>query len=122
MRSVSLPSHEIKRVSRLAQGLPGFQLDIGALATRSSSPNALAPPESKAAKIARYNKICSQITNNLFIGSDLIAQSADVLQSQGITHVLNCAGTVCPNYHPDKFTYLMLFLHDGPQEDISGLF
>jgi len=124
MRSVSLPAREIERVTRLAQAMPStdLHLNFSALNSGSSSHEPLSPPESKATKLARYNKICSRITPDLFIGSDYIAQNANILRDNGVTHVLNCAGTVCENYHPQQFDYKMLHLFDGTKEDISSLF
>lgn len=123
MRSVSLPAREIERVTRLAQGMPSLDLQLNFNALNSStSVEPLSPPESKASKLARYNKICSRITDDLFIGSDYIAQHDEILRQHGVTHVLNCAGTVCDNYHPQQFDYKMLHLFDGTKEDITSLF
>lgn len=40
-----------------------------------------------------------QITESIFLGSDTVARDLKMLQSHGITHVLNAAGTACGNYH-----------------------
>jgi len=108
----------------LAEGLDsGLGIDLSELPKRDSSPaERLAPPESKASKIARCDKICSEITSSLFLGSDTIARNKDILKKNGITHVLNCAGTICPDYHPDHFDYKKLYLCDGTKEDIACLF
>ena len=44
-----------------------------------------------------------------------------VLQSHGITHVLNAAGTACGDYHQGTLEYLTLHLYDSPREDISTI-
>ena len=44
------------------------------------------------------------------------------LKRNGITHVLNCAGMVCPNYFPDDFVYRTLWLSDGKTENIQSHF
>jgi len=82
------------------------------------------PPvlESKALKIARYDSICSKITENLYLGGDTIARNLDILKQTGITHILNCAGTACQEYHPSEFIYKTLFLYDATSENISCLF
>merc|ERR1711916_3828 len=35
-----------------------------------------------------------------------------------ITHILNCAGVVCPDYFPDDYVYKTLYLADGKAENI----
>lgn len=76
----------------------------------------------KEEKLAFYDKVCSQITPNMFLGSQTIAMDKDELQRNGVTHILNCAGAVCDNYHPNTFQYKTLYLGDGYQEDINCMF
>lgn len=123
-RSISLPASEINRVAKLAEGLDGgLKIDLSELPKRETpTAQRVAPPESKASKIARCDKICSQITDSLFLGSDTIARNKEILNENGVTHVLNCAGTICPDYHPNDFIYKKLYLCDGSKEDISSLF
>ena len=40
----------------------------------------------------------------------------------GITHIVNCAGNVYPNYFPTHFHYLILCLSDDAQENRLSLF
>ena len=46
-----------------------------------------------------------------------MARDASLLQSHKITHVLNMAGIIIPNFHEKKkgsgFSYCTLYLHDG---------
>lgn len=127
-RSISLPSSEIDRVRRLANDLSDGDLSIdlselgSAYSFVQNEGNRTQAPESKKSKIARCDKICSQITNSLFLGSDTIARNKQVLKENQITHILNCAGTICPDYHPNDFIYKKLYLCDGTKEDIASLF
>ena len=47
---------------------------------------------SKGELIRIYDPICSDILDWMFLGSRCPAMSRDMLQSNGITHILNCAG------------------------------
>ena len=119
-RSLSLPSSQIQKAKG---GMKSFKIDLSDLSlSEDSNTDKFLPPESKATKIARCDKICSPITNSLFLGSDTIAKDSNLLKRQGITHVLNCAGTICDNYYPNEFTYKKLHLFDGSKEDIACLF
>ena len=74
--------------------------------------------ESRAAKLARFDKICSQIVpGQLFLGSDNVARNLELLQENGVTHVLNTAGVACRNYHELHFEYKTLHLYDSPKQD-----
>ena len=77
--------------------------------------------ESSAEKLRRFAGICSQIEDRLFLGSDVVARSLSTLLAHGITHVVNAAGTACPEYHArdGRLTYLTLHLYDSPGEDLS---
>lgn len=128
-RSISMPAAEIARVRDKVKMM---QLDLSFVSDTESlkidlsnlrsptSPKVSTP--SKAQKIALFDKICSEITNYLYLGSDSIAQDFNTLNQFGITHILNCAATICKNYHPDKFQYKELYLFDGTRENISCLF
>lgn len=108
IRSLSLPPRKIS----------GLNLDLTTLETvEQTNVN-----ESKAVKIARYDNICSRITPSLYIGSDRIARDLQELKKYKITHILNCAGTICDNYFPNDFQYKTLYLFDSKEEDISCLF
>ena len=77
---------------------------------------------SKGELIRIYDPICSDILDWLFLGSRCPAMSRDMLKSNKITHILNCAGTIVDNYFPEEFDYCTLALVDGSCEDITCLF
>ena len=61
---------------------------------------------------------CSEVAAGLFVGSDNVARNLELLQAQGVTHVLNANGYVCGEYHAGRLAYRTLYLYDSPQEDI----
>jgi dual specificity MAP kinase phosphatase len=69
-----------------------------------------------------YLGVCSHIASFIFLGSRNIASDFSALTSNGITHVLNCAGGAAEAYFPGKFKYRVMWLLDGPKEDIASLF
>lgn len=56
------------------------------------------------------------------IGSRMVAESKPSLEKEGITHILNCAGTVCSPAFPGDYAYRVLYLADGPNQDMASLF
>ncbi len=58
----------------------------------------------------------------LFMGSEKIASSKEILQQYGITHIVNCSAFESPNYFPDNYFYRALHLRDCPSQDILGIF
>eukprot|EP01104_Vermistella_antarctica_P015024 TRINITY_DN4849_c0_g1_i1.p1 TRINITY_DN4849_c0_g1~~TRINITY_DN4849_c0_g1_i1.p1 ORF type:complete len:394 (-),score=90.45 TRINITY_DN4849_c0_g1_i1:116-1297(-) len=76
----------------------------------------------KRDKLMLFDPICSKITDQLFLCSNTVAQDHKLLQSEGVTHIINCAGTICPDYYPNKFEYHTFHLADGKNEDISCVF
>jgi protein tyrosine phosphatase len=80
------------------------------------------PPPGGAEQVAYYRKICSKIRENFFLGSDYIARSKEILQENGITHIVNAAKVACDNYFPKDFKYCTLNLYDSPSQSIIGLF
>jgi hypothetical protein len=67
--------------------------------------------------------VCSEVIENfLYLGSDFIAKSKEILLDRGITHVLNCSGGYSPNYHLDTFKYKTYQLKDSPIELIEACF
>ncbi|KHJ82375.1 dual specificity phosphatase, catalytic domain protein, partial [Oesophagostomum dentatum] len=56
-----------------------------------------------------------------FLGSQDVAGDLKVLETEGITHIVNCA-TGVPNYYPKKFKYLHLEVLDLPWTDIIPSF
>ncbi|KAL4570150.1 hypothetical protein LXL04_025801 [Taraxacum kok-saghyz] len=77
--------------------------------------------EFKKDKLAFFDKECSRIIDHVFLGSDAVAKNRDVLRQNGITHVLNCVGFVCPEYFNTDLVYKTLWLQDSPSEDITSI-
>jgi hypothetical protein len=73
-------------------------------------------------QVAYYRKICSQVRPHIYLGSDFIARSKEILQKNGITHIVNAARVACGNYFPNDFKYFTLNLYDSPSQSIIGLF
>ncbi len=76
----------------------------------------------KSEKLKQYDSICSKITDQLFLGSQTVSNDFATLKREGITHILNCAGSICPDYYPNDFIYRTLYLTDGVREDITCMF
>ncbi|PHT62342.1 hypothetical protein T459_33838 [Capsicum annuum] len=72
-------------------------------------------------KIAFFDKECSKVAEHVFLGGDAVAKDKDILKQNGITHVLNCVGFVCPEYFQSDFVYQTLWLHGSPSEDITSI-
>lgn len=77
--------------------------------------------ESEKGKLAFFENVCSKITNHIYLGSDALAKNRKVLEQNGITHVLNCVGFVCPEYFKGDLKYMTLWLRDSPSEDITSI-
>ena len=66
---------------------------------------------------------CSEIIKDfLYMGSDAVAQDKALLQSHGITHIVNCAADYSDCYFPSDFHYKKYYLKDNVQEDIECCF
>ncbi|XP_073038900.1 mRNA export factor GLE1-like isoform X4 [Primulina eburnea] len=72
-------------------------------------------------KLAFFEKECSRILDHIYLGSDAVAKNREILRQNGITHVLNCVGFVCPEYFKNELVYKTLWLHDCPSEDITSI-
>ncbi|XP_042487436.1 protein-tyrosine-phosphatase MKP1-like isoform X2 [Macadamia integrifolia] len=72
-------------------------------------------------RLAFFDKECSRITDHIYLGSDAVARNREILRQNGITHVLNCVGFVCPEYFRNDLVYKTLWLHDSPSEDITSI-
>ncbi|KAL0327310.1 UNVERIFIED_CONTAM: Protein-tyrosine-phosphatase MKP1 [Sesamum angustifolium] len=77
--------------------------------------------ESGKDKLAFFDKECSRILDHIYLGSDAIAKNREILSQNGITHVLNCVGFVCPEYFKNELVYRTLWLQDCPSEDITSI-
>lgn len=75
----------------------------------------------KRDKLAFFDKECSRIAEHIYLGSDTVAKNHELLRRNGITHVLNCVGFVCPEYFKSDFVYKTLWLQDSPTEDITSI-
>ena len=72
-----------------------------------------APPTEVGArrhKMAQYEKKCSKVLDGLFVGGEFPARDFPTLQANGITHVINCVGSVYPSFHAGKLSYKTLYL------------
>ncbi|PON91471.1 Dual specificity phosphatase [Trema orientale] len=72
-------------------------------------------------KIAFFDKECSKVAEHIYLGGDAVARDREILKQNGITHVLNCVGFVCPEYFKADFVYRTLWLQDSPSEDITSI-
>ncbi|KAJ6311662.1 hypothetical protein OIU77_013422 [Salix suchowensis] len=75
----------------------------------------------KKDKIAFFGKECSKVAEHVYLGGDAVARDREILKQNGITHVLNCVGFVCPEYFKADFVYRTLWLQDSPSEDITSI-
>uniref|UniRef100_A0A6N2M320 Protein-tyrosine-phosphatase n=1 Tax=Salix viminalis TaxID=40686 RepID=A0A6N2M320_SALVM len=75
----------------------------------------------KKDKIAFFGKECSKVAEHVYLGGDAVAREREILKQNGITHVLNCVGFVCPEYFKADFVYRTLWLQDSPSEDITSI-
>ena len=51
--------------------------------------------DNRAEKLRHFSKICSELTPQIYLGGDVVAQNLEQLQSHGITHV-RCAAAATP--------------------------
>lgn len=104
-----------------ASSLPG--LGLLNLSSITADCKADEERERRRDKLQRYERECSEIIpGKLFLGSEMVAKNEEQLDKNNITHVLNCAGAVCPNYFGEKLSYCALHLNDTEVVDISCLF
>ncbi|CAN8254526.1 unnamed protein product [Cochlearia groenlandica] len=75
----------------------------------------------KREKIAYFDKECSKVADHVYVGGDAVAKDKNILVKNGITHILNCVGFICPEYFKSDFCYRSLWLHDSPSEDITSI-
>lgn len=73
-------------------------------------------------KLEFYNQKISQMQEGIFVSGDLVARNKDLLLETGITHIINCAGNVCLNYHSEVFSYTTYFIKDSNNFNIECLF
>ncbi|XP_038980139.1 protein-tyrosine-phosphatase MKP1 [Phoenix dactylifera] len=75
----------------------------------------------KKDQIAFFDKECSKVADHIYLGGDSVARNREILRRNGITHVLNCVGFVCPEYFKSDLVYKTLWLQDSPTEDITSI-
>uniref|UniRef100_A0A0D6R0N6 Protein-tyrosine-phosphatase n=1 Tax=Araucaria cunninghamii TaxID=56994 RepID=A0A0D6R0N6_ARACU len=96
---------------------PDIKLDLGSVQRPTEPPEI----QVKRDKLAFFDKDCSRVAEHIYLGSDAVAKNREVLRENGITHVLNCVGFVCPEYFKTDLVYKTLWLQDNPSEDITSI-
>lgn len=96
---------------------PDIKLDLSSM-QRHPEPTEL---QLRRDKFAFFDKECSRVAEHIYLGSDAVAKNREVLRKNGITHVLNCVGFVCPEYFKTDLVYKTLWLQDSPCEDITSI-
>lgn len=104
-------------VRDLSKGGERLKLDMSAIQRSSDKNGGLVRKD----KIAFFDKECSKVAEHVYLGGDAVAKDRDILKRNGITHVLNCVGFVCPEYFKADFVYRTLWLQDSPTEDITSI-
>ncbi|KAF7114278.1 hypothetical protein RHSIM_RhsimUnG0097100 [Rhododendron simsii] len=94
-----------------------LKLDLSTIQRNSDKNGGLVKRE----KIAFFDKECSKVAEHIYLGGDAVAKDRDILKQNGITHILNCVGFVCPEYFKADFVYRTLWLQDSPSEDITSI-
>nr|XP_010937716.1 protein-tyrosine-phosphatase MKP1 [Elaeis guineensis] len=88
----------------------GLKLDLSSLRSQV-----------KKDQIAFFDKECSKVADHIYLGGDSVAKNREILRQNGITHVLNCVGFVCPEYFRSDLVYKTLWLQDSLTEDITSI-
>ena len=73
-------------------------------------------------KMEMFATAMSELYPGLYVAGDIVARDKGMLKSKGVTHIVNCAGNVCGNYHGEDFRYLSYFLKDSNTEGIECVF
>lgn len=58
----------------------------------------------------------------MYVGGETIAYNKQLLESVGITHIINAAGDICANKFTDQIEYLTYYLKDAKTENIECVF
>jgi len=48
-----------------------------------------------------FSKQCSLVSPNLYLAGEAVAKSKEILQANGISHVVNCVGTLYKEFFKD---------------------
>ncbi|MQM13688.1 hypothetical protein Taro_046614 [Colocasia esculenta] len=91
---------------------PGEELKVDVSSLRS---------QSTGDRIAGFDKECSKVADHIYVGGDAVARDREILRQNGITHVLNCVGNLCPEYFKADLAYKTLWLQDSISEDITSI-
>lgn len=93
------------------QGAKGFPISLHNIPGRTCGDTA----ESKQRGIiSSFKYMCSQVADTrIYLGGESVAKSSQILSEQNLTHILNTAGDVCPNYHQGLFDYFTVVLEDN---------
>ena len=93
------------------------RLNVGGFLPRlnvlESLPRDDGPPtelRARKQKLAFYERQCSHVGDRLFVASEAVAKSRELLRESGITHVVNCVGFLYPPFFEDELTYKVLYL------------
>jgi protein-tyrosine phosphatase len=74
---------------------------------------------SKKRKLEHFDKICSRVTDYLYVGGQNCAQDWEALSACGITHVVNCTLGTCPNAFEDRgIKYFSFHMDDSPAQQL----
>ncbi|KAI5077013.1 hypothetical protein GOP47_0009078 [Adiantum capillus-veneris] len=104
---------------RKAKNSLDIKLDLASIQRTAVEPTEI---QLKRDKFAHFDKQCSRVADyHIYLGSDAVARDRETLRANGITHVLNCVGFVCPEYFKGELNYKTLWLQDSPCEDITSL-
>lgn len=66
--------------------------------------------------------ICSRVTDFLYVGGASAAKDRESLLQVGVTHIINCAANVAPDFFPNDFLYYNIRLRDHSSQDIARHF
>ena len=70
-----------------------------------------------------YSKYLSEIIPNfLYLSSYNAAKNNELLNKNGITHIINCAADFCANVYENEYNYLSFYLKDHVMENIECVF
>lgn len=70
-----------------------------------------------------YSKHLSEIIPDfLYLSSYNAAKNKELLEKNGITHIINCAADFCSNVYENDYKYLSFFLKDHVMENIECVF
>lgn len=72
-------------------------------------------------KINKRTEKYGQITRHILVGNRECAQDSTLMQSVGVTHVLNICHQL-PNFHPQKFIYMKIDVADAPSTNLLPYF